>query len=319
LAAQSWGRETYVTNSACKRILAAGLAAGVLAGSAFAAERTGINTGTTSFFDGFGGDQPGCTYIQYLGYDKFKTVNDASGSKLADFDLGVTYGVPQLACSSSYKLFGGALGWNTIVPVSGLNSSTAATHGAGLGDIVAGPTLVWTPIIQEGRPVFAHGVELDIFVPTGKYSSGSAINPGNDYWSLSPFWRATYLPAPGWEFSWRVSYIYNFDHRSAVNVAGPGGTTVTQNGDGLWLNFTASKEIFKNFYFGANGYWLKQLHADKGTVGGQQQESFYFGPGFHYTIDPKNMINFNVYLPVYDANSLSGGYQVNLQYIHPLN
>ena len=31
------------------------------------------------------------------------------------------------------------------------------------------------------------------------------------------------------------------------------------------------------------------------------------------------MVNFNVYLPVYDANTLSGGYQVNLQYVHPLH
>jgi hypothetical protein len=50
-----------------------------------------------------------------------------------------------------------------------------------------------------------------------------------------------------------------------------------------------------------------------------QQASLYLGPGFHQTFDPKNIINFNVYLPVTDVNAYSGGTQVNLMYIHPLN
>ncbi len=32
-----------------------------------------------------------------------------------------------------------------------------------------------------------------------------------------------------------------------------------RNGDGVWINFTASNEIFKDFHLGVNGYWLKQL------------------------------------------------------------
>jgi len=311
-------------------MLLGGLAAGLLTlGTAAlspvaAAERTGINLGTTSFFDGFGGDKPGCTYIQYIGHDTFNYATGSNGSKApipAQPQLDVNYIVPQLACSTDYKLFGGALGWNTIVPFSEQNSGNGlSTNGSGLGDILVGPSLTFAPVIKDGRPVFAQSFEFDIIAPTGKYNSGINANPGNDYWSVAPFWRATYLPAPGWEISWRANYIHNFDHISNANAAGPApGAEVIRNGDGVWLNFAVSKEIFKDFHFGLNGYWLKQLTADVGTVPGQQQESLYIGPGFHYEIDHHNMVNFNVMLPVYDANALSGGYQVNLQYIHPLH
>ena len=69
-------------------MLLGGLAAGLLTlGTAAlypaaAAERNGINLGTTSFFDGFGGDEPGCTYIQYIGHDTFNYATGSNGSKL---------------------------------------------------------------------------------------------------------------------------------------------------------------------------------------------------------------------------------------------
>jgi hypothetical protein len=54
-------------------------------------------------------------------------------------------------------------------------------------------------------------------------------------------------------------------------------------------------------------------------LAGTRQESLCLGPGFHYKIDPKNIVNVNLYLPVTDVNAPSGGYQLNLHYIHPLN
>ncbi len=308
-------------------MLLGGLAAGQLTlGAALtpaaADERKGINLGTTSFFDGFGGAAPGCTYIQYMGHDGFNTATNGSGNKVANVNLDVNYFVPQLACSSDIKVLGGFLGWNTIVPFSEQDSSSFPANGSGLGDLLVGPYIAWAPIVKDGRPVFANSVEFDIIAPTGKFSSTAVANPGNDYWSISPFWRATYLPAPGWEVSWRTNYLHTFDHQTPTPF-NPDGVPVVVNGDAVWINFTLSKEIAKNLHFGLNGYWLKQLSGDTGLGGtkiaNSQVESLYIGPGVHYEIDRHNMVNFNVYLPVYDANTLSGGYQVNLQYIHPLN
>jgi hypothetical protein len=312
------------------RILLGGLAAGlsILASGApvptVAAERAGLNLGATSFFDGFAGVAPGCTLIAYVGHETIKTLTGPDGGKIADAHLDADYLVPQLACNSSLKLFGGTLGWNTIVPFANASSDTSflATNGAGLGDIVTGPYIQFAPMMRGGRPVFSQGFEFDFITPSGKYSAALPINPGNDYWSLNPLWKATWLPAPGWEVSWRFNYIYNFDHGSNPNVAGPLDATVKRNGDGVWLNFTASREIFKDLYFGLNGCWLKQVTNDKGVNGAlanTQQESLYMGPGLHYTFDPTNIVNVNLYLPVYDANALSGGFRLNLQYAHPLN
>ena len=315
-------------------ILLGGVAAGLLTlgaatlTPAAAAERNGINLGTTSFFDGFGGDRPGCTYIQYAGHDRFNSLTGSSGDKVpVSAQLDVNYIVPQLACTSDFKLFGGALGWNTIVPFAEQNTGSGIVpgpnNGGGLGDILVGPYISWSPVIKDGHPVFANAVELDFITPTGKYNPNLPVNPGNDYLSINPFWRATYLPGPGWEISWRLNYIHNFDHNSAINAASPvPGTSMQHNGDGVWANFTVSKEIFKNFSFGLNGYWLKQLTGDKltnGTTLDNAQESFYAGPGIHYDFGGHRQINVNLYLPVYDVNALSGGYQLNLQYIHPLN
>ncbi len=313
-------------------MLLGGLAAGLLTlGSAAltpasALERGGINTGGTSFFDGFAGLEPGCTYIQYLAHDTFTQGNDANGNKLpVPLTLDVNAVVPQIACNSDMKLFGGTLGWNTIVPFANQDAGGFLTsNGTGLGDILVGPYIQFPPIMRDGHPVFSNGFELDFLTPTGKYSGTQNVNPGNDYLSISPFWKATWLPAHGWEVSWRLNYIHNFNYLSSANNAAYGGFGALQRaGDGAWLNFTASRELFKDFYFGVNGYWLKQLTSDTLANGATaplgQQESLYMGPGFHYTFDPKNMVNFNVYLPVYNVNALSGGYQLNLQYIHPLN
>ena len=43
----------------------------------------------------------------------------------------MNYIVPQLACSTDYKLFGGAVGWNTIVPFSEQNSGNGLSTNGG--------------------------------------------------------------------------------------------------------------------------------------------------------------------------------------------
>ena len=323
-----------MTRNRLKRhgILLGGAAAGLLIfGSALLApasalERGGINTGGTSFFDGFAGLEPGCTYIQYLTHDTYTQGNDANGNKLpVPLTLDVNAAAPQFACNSSVTLYSGVLGLNTIIPVADQAAGGVLTsNGTGLGDVLVAPYIQFPPIMSGGHPVFSNGFEFDILTPTGKYSGTQNVNPGNDYWSLVPFWKATWLPAQGWEVSWRLNYIHNFDYLSSSNNAGYGGTgALHQAGDGVWLNFTASRELFKDFYFGMNGYWLKQVTSDTLVSGAAaplgQQESLFMGPGFHYTFDPKNILNFNVYLPVYNVNALSGGYQLNMQYIHPLN
>jgi hypothetical protein len=296
----------------CFAALVAGAVFAIAPTPATSAERTGINLGTTSFFDGFGGLAPGCAYIQYVGHNVFDTYNGPDGNTLNDWHLKSTYVTPQIACTTDVKIAGSSLGWTVLVPMSGQSASPITSNGYGLGDMIFGAYLAFSPVMSGGKPVFAHGIELDIITPTGKFDSNKTINPGNHYWSVVPFYKATWLFAPKWELSGRFNYIHNFDH--SIN-----GIT-RHTGEGFWVNFTASYEVVKDFHLGLNGYWLQQTESD--SIGGvdtanSKQESLYIGPGFMYRYDPKNVFNFNVYLPVTDKNTFSDSVQVNLQYIHP--
>ena len=172
-----------------------GLVAGLLTfGSATltdvtAAERTGINLGTTSFFDGFAGTEPGCTYIQYLGRDTFNTINGSDGSKALDAHLEVNYALPQFTCNSDYKLFGGTLGLDTVVAFLGQYCNFFSTNGFGAGDVLMGPYIQFPPVKSNGREIFSQGFEFDIIMPTGSYAASTTINPGTGFWSIAPFWK----------------------------------------------------------------------------------------------------------------------------------
>jgi hypothetical protein len=229
---------------------------------------------------------------------------------LYDWQLDSTYATSQIACTTDIKLFGTSLGWTVIAPFSGQEADPATTSGFGFGDVVVAPYFALPPIMSAGRPVFAHGIEFDVYTPTGEHNADKTVNPGNHYWSLAPFYKATWLFAPGWELSGRFNYIHNFEH--TVN-----GISY-RTGDGVWINFDVSYEIVQNFHLGINGYWLKQLEDDKNAAFPLAQESLYLGPGFCYKMDQRNVVNFNLYMPVFDKNAYSDGMQINLQYIHPL-
>lgn len=297
-------------------ILAAGMLAVTTSTPSGAAERAGINLGVTSFFDGFGSTDPGCTYLHYGGYNAFDTYNGPDGHTIADWSLQAAYTVQQIACNAGWTVLGTVPGAGVVVPIGGQDISPSPPlfdNGTGLGDIMLDLYLQFKPVKRGGRAVFSQAVGVDFLSPSGKYDVTKTVNPGNGYWSVNPLWRATVLPLPHWEISWRANYIHNFDHS-------PQGVK-RHTGDGVWLNFTTSYEIFKDFYFGLNGYWLKQLEPDE--IGGvavpnTRQESLYVGPGFHYTFPSKDVLNFNVYLTVEDKNTFSDSVQVNFQYVHKL-
>lgn len=301
--------------SRCAKAIATVAASALLQATApspaIAAERPGVNLGATSFFDGFGGLTPGWALIQYGGNASFNVFNGPDGDKLYDWTLNSTYYVPQITYTSDIKLLDGTLGWNVILPLSGQSSHPLPTNGWGPGDPLVGVYLEFAPVMSEGKPIFAHGVEFDAFIPIGRNDPAKPINPGTNYWSITPLYKATWLFAPKWELSGRLTYIHNFEHAKNDGVR--------HTGDGFWLNFAGSYEIFDNFHLGANGYWLQQLEKDAvapHVLALGKQVSLYFGPGFSYTIDKNNILNLNIYIPMVEKNAFSDGVLVNLQYIH---
>ncbi|CBA17518.1 transporter [Xanthomonas albilineans] len=291
---------------------------------------TGLDTGGTSFFDGFTSTKPGWAAIQYLRRYDFDAIKDAHGDDVPVFrdpHIGSSVWITQVVYVSGYKMFGGALGFNALAALVDLDASFARNspmalraNGVGLGDLTIGPYLQMDPVIHDGRPVFSQRFELDALVPIGKFDQHRDINQGSGYWSVLPNWAFSILPTPRWEISGRLNYIYNFRADKASNVPQFGGFVFHngQAGDAVWLNFASSLELVKDLHIGINGYYLKQLRDNRTNdlrVADSKQTQFYLGPGLSWRIDQHNIFNANFYMPVEVKNAPSGD-NVNFQYVH---
>ena len=181
---------------------------------------SGINLGGTSFYDGFAGP-PGLTHQTYLKFSTSSSIRDNGGKDNRNFDnpkINVITLINQFSYYSPDTIGGGThLGWSLLVPVVSLdgdfgdNGVKLKDNGVGLGDVTVGPQIQFDPIVNaEGRPVFVQRVAFDTILPTGKYDKHKDLNPGSNYFSFNPYWAATWMPAPRWEMSWRLNYLYNF-------------------------------------------------------------------------------------------------------------
>jgi hypothetical protein len=210
-------------------------------------EPAGINLGATSFYDGFGRNEAGFTYLVYGTYARSRELDGDDGKPAAlcnappacvqifnhpKFDVYAL--VNQLAYTLPNELFGNTahLGINFILPFVVFDTAFAAApptlpvqtlgtqlsdNGAGFGDLTFGPFMQWRPVIAGGRPVFSHRAEVDFIVPIGKYDPQKDINQGANFWSINPYWAASVLPVPNLELSARFHYLYNFkNYRPAL-------------------------------------------------------------------------------------------------------
>jgi len=290
-----------------------------------------INLGATTFRDGFLPTNPGCAYFQYLRRNSWNEIHDKNGNEVSafkDLEIDVTGAASQLACTTPVKILGGALGFHTIIPVAELHSSSDSSgivlqdNGFGFGDIFIAAYLQMPPVMRNGRPIYSQRFDLTFISPAGKFDSDKDLNQSSGYWSINPYWAATWFPAPKWELTWRAHYLYNFETGKIPTSLIPNVRRLFESGQAgqaTWVNFTLGYAITEKLSIGLTGYYLRQLTDDKlngQTYSGGKEESLYMGPGFHYEFNAKNAMNINVYLPVEDKNRPSGGVQFNLVYGH---
>jgi hypothetical protein len=240
-------------------------------------EPAGINLGFTSFFDGFGRNEEGFTYLAYAQYGMARSINGNDGKpdrRFTDPQIDAFVLVNQLVYVLPEKLFNDTahVGIDFIVPAVGFSTSfkpliILKDNGVGLGDITFGPLLQFRPIIVDGRPVFSQRFELDVIAPTGKYDPQRDINQGSNFTSINPYWAATVLPLPHLEISARLHYLYNFKNdRPALGylygLQIPPPVRRSQAGQAGWVNFAASYEILHGLHLGVNGYYFLQFNLD---------------------------------------------------------
>jgi hypothetical protein len=151
--------------------------------------------------------------------------------------------------------------------------------GHGFGDLTFSPLVLQWPKHQLfGMPIYQR-VDLDVNAPIGQHSPTKPVNIGSNAWAVNPYYVATLFPAKHLETTLRVYYLWN-----STNQAPPVATgySSTQAGQAIHLNATASYEIFKNVYAGANGYYLKQItdgHANGIALPNSRQQIGAIGPG----------------------------------------
>jgi len=112
---------TKLTRVLLGGLIATGLSSALDSGTVRAAnlEPTGIDLGLTSFFDGFGKNEPGFVYLTYAFYQVGHQINDNSGNAQTIFGtpkINDFVWINQLAWVSPATLFGGAahVGLNVV-------------------------------------------------------------------------------------------------------------------------------------------------------------------------------------------------------------
>ncbi len=283
------------------------LLAVLLATPAAAFDQPSVNLGFTSFLDGIPPAGAGFYFAEYIQYYTSDKLEDL-GVPNSDLDAWVS--LNQLIYQSDQEvLFGGKWGLDVIVPIVGLDASPdpPLSSNDGLGDILVGPYLQWVKMGENG-PKFAHRVELQMLLPTGKYDQIKALNPGSNFFSFNPYWAGTYFFNPKLTASWRLHYLWN----------GENDDTKHQPGQAVHANFAASYELMpKKLRAGINGYYLKQVSDSETNDVAQdgREQVLGIGPGALYSFSQDTHLFFNMYFET-SAQYRPEGERFNVRLVH---
>jgi hypothetical protein len=237
-----------------------------------------VNLGDTSFLDAIA--FPG--YVVELigqGVQDNKTLSNTGQviPQITDINSGAS--LLHIAWITPHPRILGAWYGTEIVVTAAYVDSGGHGVGQGLGDFTFAPIILqWPKHIFVGMPTYQR-VTFDIDAPVGRYSPGRPVNIGNNAWDIHPYYAVTLYPAKRIETSWRIHYLWD-----ATNHAPPLGENAnsTQAGQAIHFNATASYEIVKNVYVGANGYYLKQItdaHTNGIAVPNDREQIGGIGPG----------------------------------------
>lgn len=288
---------------------------------------SGINLGYTSFYDGAAAPAgSGWYFVEYLVHNKADSFKNSEGKDMALPKQSLEVFVPttQLFYVGEPLQNGMTPGFSAILPWlthanvdDGLGNMVLDSQ-EGLGDLVLGGFVQLNTIMDESKiaPKFMHRVELDVFVPTGKYDPSKAINPGTNFWSVSPYYAFTYWMNHKLSTSSRLMYIWNGENDKPL--LSHGEAQKVQAGQAIHGNTTIQYALNDKLSLGLNGYWLKQLtdtKVDGEKLLGSKEQVWAIGPGFSYSFSRENILNVNTYFEQ-DAKNRTEGNKTVLNFIH---
>ena len=246
-----------------------------------------VNLGASSFMDGPGG--PGIAAQELVAGYFAPRLTDANGGSVPVHggSLPVHFSVAALALATyvgytaPVKVLGGYWGVEVVVPVVHLDVRTPDGRASttGIGDAIFSPLVLQLPDAKIlGRPFF-HRFDTDVIAPSGQYSATAAVSPGNNVWSVNPYYAFTVLLTDRIETSWRFLYLWN----SANHSPAPAYDAPTiQPGQAFHFNGAVSVAVVPSFRIGIAGYFLTQVSDSE--VGGRatansRERAAGLGPG----------------------------------------
>jgi anthranilate 1,2-dioxygenase (deaminating, decarboxylating) large subunit len=281
---------------------------------AIAYDEPAVNLGFTSFLDGGPPAGPGLYYTEYL---QWYYTQRFPGAPLPLDRLNAWVALQQLIYQSNQKvLLGGKWGVDVIQPFVAfeLKPSSFATE-SGPGDLLIGPYLQWDPIMGKNGPVFMHRFEFQMITPTGRYKSDAVLNAGSNFFSIDPYWAATWFILPQWTMSWRVHYLWNDENDDPSPAF---GANTEQPGQAIHLNFATEYELVPNHLrFGLDGYFFEQITDSK--VGGSNvsghEQVVGLGPGLLWHISQNDHLFLNAFYE-FAAQNRPEGQRYTLRWVH---
>lgn len=174
---------------------------------------------------------------------------------------------------SKVEVLGGNWAQHIFVPVLDLDITTpgGSDTASGLGDIIVDPF-----IISWHRPPFHYVAGVDIYLPTGDYSTKDVANLGRNAWTFEPVLAGTYLNEKnGMEASVKLMYAINTENDD----------TDYTSGDEFHADFSAAMPIAPGTKLGINGFVYQQTTDDDVPTGGMDSgkgKQFGLGPVLAY-------------------------------------
>jgi hypothetical protein len=275
--------------------------------SAQAYDEPAVNLGYTSFYDGGPPAGPGLYFQDYFQYYTSNRFNDKQGNRLPlpRTDLEVVGNVTQLIYITTKKIFGANLGFATLLPWviedsvdDGLGNKFLKAEN-GPGDWWIGSALQFDPIMRkDGKgPLFVNRVELDVIIPTGRYSSLNAINASSNFWSLNPYWAFTLWMTPKLSAAARLHYLWNSANNNPNVAFGPLVNSI-QAGQAIFGDVALGYALFEKLTIGANGYFFNQITdtvINGVSTPGRKERVWAIGPGMVYNLSKNHFVFLNVY------------------------
>jgi hypothetical protein len=246
-----------------------------------------VNLGETSFEDGIA--NPGWFFEEIIDYYHAGQFNDSAGARMpGQNEITTISSLTHLAYFSHYKILGGYIGAEVLVPLADVNleaSFQPHSHEQGVGDMSINPFMLqWNDYRLFGKPFFQR-FDLQMVFPTGQYDSDRALNIGNNIVSVNPYYAFTIFPTGKLEFSARLHYLWNSENDSPYE--GLQASSI-QLGQAFHANVAASYEVLKRLRLGVSGYALQQLTDDKingNNIADSEERIFGIGPGLSYNQD----------------------------------